>query len=114
MEFVSIVLLPSFLGFLISRLWDRTLQQLALGLFFPILGAIVRLTTSSIHDGHNWFALLFRFYVSEGFLNPYFRQIIITLLFPVAVTLVFVALPNKGLIISVTSRDKSPAKGDLR
>jgi len=87
-EFLAIVVLPFPLGFLICRWWDGTSKRLVLALAFPLFGSAIRLASSSIHDGTNWFAGTFRIVSLAGFIDPYFRQMLLTLLFPVAVTIV--------------------------
>ena len=86
-EFCAIVALPFYLGFLISRWWDARSIQLTLAFVLPLFGSVVRLATTSLHDGSNWFTRLFRV-ISFAFTDPYVRQIFLVLVFPVFVTIV--------------------------
>jgi hypothetical protein len=87
-EFCAIVALPFCLGLLICRWWTDSLTRLALAIALPAFGSLVRLLSSSIHDGSNWFGRLIRAIGAVGFTEPYVRQILLTLLFPVLVTIV--------------------------
>ena len=85
LEFCAIVALPFCLGFLICRWWTGSLTRLALAIALSALGSSVRLFSSSLHDGANWFGRLFRAVGAVGISDPYVRQILLTLLFPVLV-----------------------------
>jgi hypothetical protein len=87
-EFCAIAAVPFFLGFLITRLWSDSVAQLTLSVALPLFGAGVRLASSSLLDGSNWFARLFRAMGAVGVGDPYVRQWLLTLLFPVFVTVV--------------------------
>jgi len=99
-EFCFIVALPFFLGLLISRWWTDSLTQLVLAAALPAFGSLVRLLSSSLYDGSNWFVRLFRAIGAVGVGDPYVRQMLLTLLFPVAVTIVatvmFTAFQRRG------------------
>ena len=88
LEICSIVALPFCLGFLISRWWTDSLTQFVLAVALPVFGSLVRLLSSSIHDGSNWFRHLFRVMRAVGFSDPYLRQTLLTLLLPILVTIV--------------------------
>ena len=80
--------LPFCLGFLICRWWSDSLSQLVLALALPLFGSMVRLLSSSLHDGSNWFGRFFRGLGTVGLGDPYLRQTLLVLLFPVSVTIV--------------------------
>ena|ERR1022692_583063 len=86
-EFCAIVALPFCLGFLICRWWTDPITRLVLAVALPSFGSLVRLLSSSLHDGLNWFTRLFRAVGAVGISDPYLRQTLLTLLFPVAVTI---------------------------
>ncbi len=98
-EFCAIVAVPFLLGFLISRWWDGLWNQLPLAIGLPLFGAVIRLASTSLHDGANWFGRVYRV-MGVAFTDPYARQIFITLLFPACVTTVvgitFIALQRRG------------------
>ena len=87
-EFCAIVALPLYLGFLISGWWTDSPTRFTLAVLLPLFGVLIRLLASSLHDGSNWFARLFRAIGVAGFSDPYLRQTMLTLLFPVLVTIV--------------------------
>jgi len=87
-EFCAIVAVPFFLGFLITRWWSDTFTRLGLSVSLPLGGAAIRLASSSLHDSSNWFGRLFRAVGAVGIGDPYVRQTLLTLLFPVSVTIV--------------------------
>ena len=86
-EFCAIVAVPFVLGFLINRWWRDTFTRLALSVALPLFGAAIRLASSSLHDSSNWFGRLFRAVSAVGIGDPYIRQLLLTLLFPVSVTI---------------------------
>ncbi len=87
-EFCAIVAAPFVLGFLITRWWSDTFTRLALSVALPLFGAAFRLASSSLHDSSNWFGHLARAVGAVGIGDQYVRQTLLTLLFPVSVTIV--------------------------
>jgi hypothetical protein len=87
-EFCTIVALPFCLGFVICRWWSDSLTRLGLALALPLFGSFVRLLSSSLHDGPNWFGSLVRALGVVGLRDPYLRRMLLTLLFPVLVAIV--------------------------
>jgi hypothetical protein len=87
-EICVIVAVPLYLGFLISRWWIDSPTRFALAALLPLFGVLIRLLASSLHDGSNWFARLFRAIGISGLSDPQLRQTLLTLLFPVLVTIV--------------------------
>jgi hypothetical protein len=81
------VVLPVYLGFLIATWWDSAPKQIALAVAVPVLGSLLRLLVTSLHDGSDWFGRIFRAVGAVGFVDPYVRQILLTLFFPVLVTI---------------------------
>jgi hypothetical protein len=99
-ELCTTYLLPIFLGFLIIQWWFSSLARLAMAFGLPLCGLLVRLLLSSLHDRLNWFAHLYRGVIYAGFNDPYVRQPLLTLFFPVLVTVVtvvmFIVFQRKG------------------
>jgi len=87
-EFLTIGVVPICLGFLISRWWASTPTQIVLAVALPSFGALFRLFVTSLHDSSNWFSGLFRAVGAVGFSDPHVRQQVLTLLFPMFVTIV--------------------------
>lgn len=87
-EFCAIVVVPGLLGFLITRWWSEAYTRLGLSVVLPFLGSAMRLASSLLHDRTNWFGRLSLAIGAGGVGNPYVRQILLMLLFPVAVTIV--------------------------
>ena len=87
LEFLVIAVVPGCLGFLIARWWAGAPRQIALAVALPLFGSLVRLLVTSINDGSNWFSRLFRAVDAVGLSDPYVRQGLLTLLFPVFVTI---------------------------
>jgi hypothetical protein len=91
-EFCAIVTLPFVLGFLVCRWWTAALTRVVLAIALPAFGSFVRLLSSSLHDGANWFSRLFRVVGATGATDPYVRHILFTLAFPVVVCAVATTL----------------------
>lgn len=91
-ESCAIVVVPFVLGFLISRWWLDSSARLTLSVALPLFGAMVRLFSSSLHDGTNWFGALYRHFDTVGLGSPYLRQKLLTLLFPMFVTITAVVM----------------------
>jgi hypothetical protein len=90
-EFCTILVAPFILSLLINRCWNGPLKQLVLACSLPLVGSLIRLMSSSIHDGADWFSLVFRWIRDGGIEDPYLRQILIVLLCPVVYTIVCTA-----------------------
>ena len=91
-EFCAVVVLPICLGYLVNRCWTDSLVRLTVAILLPLIGSLVRLLSSSLHDGSNWFASLFRYIDAVGVSDPYSRHILLKLVFPVLVTVFTVAM----------------------
>jgi hypothetical protein len=100
LEFCAILIVPFCLGFLISKWWSAMLTKISLALVLLLFGSLVRLLSSSIHDGSNWFALLVRSVGAVGIGDPYVRHVLLTLVFPVLVcgvaTVMFMSFQRRG------------------
>jgi hypothetical protein len=108
-EILTIVVVPVWLGFLISRWWASAPRQFVLAVVLPLFGALFRLFVTSMLGGSNWFSSLFRAISAVGFSNPYVWQQVLTLTFPVFLTVVTTVilklLPEEGTcVIRRTSR----------
>jgi hypothetical protein len=110
-EFCAIVILPFYLGYVIIECWEQLPKRMALALALPLLGSVIRLTSSSLCDGSNWFAHIFAGLVSVGLSDPYSWQTLLMLLFPVSVTLgatvMFVIFQNGGHARDASYEDSS-------
>jgi len=67
------VILIIFLGFLISRWWTNPLAQLSLAFTLSLLSSLICILSNSLHDGLNWFVLLYHAVAAAGADDPYVR-----------------------------------------
>ena len=86
-EFCAVVVLPFYLSFLIIRWWPGSFARISLALVLPLVGCLVRLFSSSLYDGSNWFIRFFGLIDVVGIADPFVWRILVNLFFPVFVTL---------------------------
>lgn len=102
-EIVTIVVVPVWLGSLISRWWVSAPRQITLAVALPLFGALFRLFVTSMLGGSSGFSSLFGAIGAVGFSDPYVRQQVLTLTLPVFLTVVttviLMLLPEEGACV---------------